>query len=56
MTESEARERRTVIVGRFETQTRFSQGSEVEVSINAQKLHFFDLETGLGIYGDGGSP
>jgi multiple sugar transport system ATP-binding protein len=51
--ESEARERRTVIVGRFETQTRFSQGSEVEVSINAQKLHFFDLETGLGIYADG---
>jgi multiple sugar transport system ATP-binding protein len=51
--ESEARERRTVIIGRFETQTRFSQGSEVEVSINAQKLHFFDLETGLGIYADG---
>jgi multiple sugar transport system ATP-binding protein len=52
--ESEARERRTVIIGRFETQERLAQDSQVEVSINAQKLHFFDLETGLGIYAEGG--
>jgi multiple sugar transport system ATP-binding protein len=53
--ESEAEERRTVIIGRFETQERLAQDSQVEVSINAQKLHFFDLETGLGIYADGGA-
>jgi len=48
--ESEARSRRTVLIGRFETQERHAPDSTVEVAIDARKLHFFDLETGLGIY------
>jgi multiple sugar transport system ATP-binding protein len=51
--ESEARSRRTVIIGRFETQERLAPDSAVEVAIDARRLHFFDLETGLGIYADG---
>jgi multiple sugar transport system ATP-binding protein len=48
--ESEARERRTVVVGRFETQERLRGGEEVEFALDPRKLHFFDLETGLAIY------
>ena len=51
--ESEARSRRTVLIGRFETQERLPPDSAVEVAIDARKLHFFDLETGLGIYAAG---
>jgi multiple sugar transport system ATP-binding protein len=50
--ESEALARKTVITGRFETLKRLPSGSAVEVAIDARKLHFFDLETGLGIYAD----
>jgi multiple sugar transport system ATP-binding protein len=49
--ESEALERRTEITGRFEAFGRASAGEEIEVAVDARKLHFFDLETGLGIYG-----
>jgi hypothetical protein len=49
--ESEALERRTEITGRFEAFGRTSAGEEIEVAVDARKLHFFDLETGLGIYG-----
>jgi len=49
--ESEALEQRTIVIGRFETSERLRTGAEVEVSVDSRKLHFFDLETGLGIYG-----
>jgi multiple sugar transport system ATP-binding protein len=48
--ESEARERRTVVIGRFETQTRMRTGEEVEVAVDPRRLHLFDLESGLAIY------
>jgi len=49
--ESEALERRTEITGRFETSGGAKAGKEIEVAVDSRKLHFFDLETGLGIYG-----
>jgi multiple sugar transport system ATP-binding protein len=49
--ESEALERRTEITGRFEASGKAKAGQEIEVAVDARKLHFFDLETGLGIYG-----
>jgi multiple sugar transport system ATP-binding protein len=49
--ESEALERRTVITGRFETAGRTKAGEEIEVAVDPRKLHFFELETGLAIYG-----
>jgi multiple sugar transport system ATP-binding protein len=50
--ESEALERRTLVIGRFETSERLRAGEEMEVAIDSRKLHFFDLETGLAIYGE----
>jgi multiple sugar transport system ATP-binding protein len=50
--ESEALEQRTVVIGRFETSERLGTGAEVEVAVDPSKLHFFNLETGLGIYGE----
>ena len=49
--ESEALERRTIVIGRFETSGRMRTGEEIEVAVDPRKLHFFDLETGLSIYG-----
>jgi multiple sugar transport system ATP-binding protein len=49
--ESEALEQRTILIGRFETSERLRTGTELEVAVDSRKLHFFDLETGLAIYG-----
>lgn len=48
--ESEARERRTVLIARLDTQQRPRPEDVVEVAIDEHRLHFFDLETGLAIY------
>jgi multiple sugar transport system ATP-binding protein len=47
--ESEARERRTVLIARLGTQRRPRTDETVEVTIDLSRLHFFDLETGLSI-------
>jgi multiple sugar transport system ATP-binding protein len=49
--EAEALEQRTIVIGRFETSERLRTGTEIEVAVDSRRLHFFDLETGLGIYG-----
>jgi multiple sugar transport system ATP-binding protein len=46
---SEAREQRTVCVGRFDAQSRVRVGDEIEVAVSVDRLHFFDLETELAI-------
>jgi multiple sugar transport system ATP-binding protein len=48
--ESEAREHRTVLIARLETQRRPHPGDELEVAIDLDRLHFFDLESGLAIH------
>jgi multiple sugar transport system ATP-binding protein len=48
--ESEARERRTVLIARLETQLRPRPDEELEVAVDQRRLHFFDLDTGLSIY------
>ena len=40
------------LVGRFSPRTRVVEGDVVEVSVDRQALHFFDLETGLAIRHD----
>jgi multiple sugar transport system ATP-binding protein len=50
--ESDAQERRTMVVGVFESSRQTRIGEEIEVAVDARKLHFFDLETGLAIYGE----
>ena len=49
--EFEAREQRTVLIGRFETEQRVRPGENVEVAVEPRRLHFFDLESELAIYG-----
>jgi multiple sugar transport system ATP-binding protein len=47
----------TEVVGRFNARSRAHQGDEVEVAVDTRALHFFDPETGLGIYDSkGGAP
>ena len=39
-----------VIVGRFGARSRIKQGERVEAVVDTRALHFFDPETGTGIY------
>ncbi|HEY3182731.1 MAG TPA: sn-glycerol-3-phosphate ABC transporter ATP-binding protein UgpC [Gaiellaceae bacterium] len=48
--ESEAMERRTLVIARLETQRRPPVDEPIEVALDPRRLHFFDLETGLAIY------
>ena len=50
--EAHARESSAVVVGRFGARSRVKPGEQVDVAVDTRQLHFFDLETGLGIYGD----
>jgi len=43
--ESEARARRTVVVGRFGVGSSARAGENVEMRVNTKRLYFFDLET-----------
>jgi multiple sugar transport system ATP-binding protein len=42
------------LVGRFGARSRVKVGNDVDVAVDTRALHFFDPQTGLGIY-DGGS-
>jgi multiple sugar transport system ATP-binding protein len=43
-------ENETVMVGRFGPRSRIKNGDIVDVAVETGALHFFDLESGLGIY------
>jgi multiple sugar transport system ATP-binding protein len=49
--ESEAFDRRTLLIARLETQARPPADETLEVGVDTRRLHFFDLDTGLAIYG-----
>ena len=40
----------TTMVGRFNARSKVKEGETVEVAVDTSSLHFFDPETGLGIY------
>jgi multiple sugar transport system ATP-binding protein len=42
----------TVLVGRLSPRTAFAEGDTVELALDVSALHFFDPETGAGIYGE----
>ena len=48
--ESEAMERRTVLIARLETQRRPAVDAPIEVGVDTRRLHFFDLDNGIAIY------
>jgi multiple sugar transport system ATP-binding protein len=46
------------MVGRFGARSEVSEGKTAEVAVDTRALHFFDPDSGLGIYdseGKGGS-
>ena len=45
-------EGKTILVARFDPHSRVKQGETTEVAVDTEALHFFDPETGLGIYDD----
>ena len=45
----EAARRRTPVVGRFDIRSKARPGAVVEMVVNTEHLHFFDLETGLAV-------
>jgi multiple sugar transport system ATP-binding protein len=46
----EAHQEGATLVGRFGARTRVRNGDTTEVSVDTRSLHFFDPESGLGIY------
>ena len=44
----------SVVVGRFGPRSRIKNGDVVDVAVETGALHFFDIETGLGVYSRGG--
>jgi multiple sugar transport system ATP-binding protein len=47
-----AHEDTATLVGRFGARSRAREGEKTEVAVDTRSLHFFDPETGLGIYDD----
>jgi multiple sugar transport system ATP-binding protein len=45
-------EEHTTMVGRFDAHSKVQEGETAEVAVDTRSLHFFDPETGLGIYGN----
>jgi multiple sugar transport system ATP-binding protein len=39
------------MVGRFGARSRVRPGDELDIAVDTRSLHFFDPDTGLGIYG-----
>ena len=48
--EAHAGEGTAVIVGRFGARSRVRPGEHVDVAVDTRQLHFFDVDTGLGVY------
>ncbi len=49
-----ARTGETIVVGRFSPRSRVRIGERVTAAVTAENLHFFDPDSGLGIYGNDG--
>jgi multiple sugar transport system ATP-binding protein len=49
-TDEHAESQHTTMVGRFNARSQVKEGETVEVAVDTRSLHFFDPETGLGIY------
>jgi multiple sugar transport system ATP-binding protein len=52
--EERARASNSVFVAQLSPRTKVREGDKLEVVVDTNRLHFFDPETGLGIYGSSG--
>jgi multiple sugar transport system ATP-binding protein len=50
--EEQAREEKTVFVARLNPRTGARVGEPIELVVDTRSLHFFDPESGQGIYGE----
>jgi multiple sugar transport system ATP-binding protein len=48
--QQDAQQGQTTMVGRFGARSRIKHGQTTDVAVDTRSLHFFDPETGLGIY------
>ena len=55
--EAHARNQSTTskLVGRFNARTKVREGETIEIAVDTRALHFFDIDTGLGIYDGAGA-
>jgi multiple sugar transport system ATP-binding protein len=47
---SEGGPEQTTVVGRFAPRSRVREGETIDVAVDMRSLHFFDPETGIGVY------
>ncbi|HEX6261583.1 MAG TPA: ABC transporter ATP-binding protein, partial [Actinomycetota bacterium] len=52
--EERAKEAKTSVVAQLNPRTSASEGEEIELYVDTSRMHFFDKDSGLGIYD--GSP
>jgi len=52
--EERARQAQTEFVARLNPRTKVREGERLEVFVDTRRLHFFDVERGLGVYDDTG--
>jgi multiple sugar transport system ATP-binding protein len=50
--EQEARSGESTFLARLNPRTTATEGEPIEIVVDVNRLHFFDPETGLGVYGD----
>ena len=50
-TAEQARRRGSVFVARIDRESRAEEGEPIQLSVDTRRLHFFDVESGRGIYG-----
>jgi len=47
---TKSQSRTSKLVGRFNSRTEVREGETIEIAVDTRALHFFDVDTGLGIY------
>jgi multiple sugar transport system ATP-binding protein len=52
-TQEQAKEKGSLFVARLDRHTSAREGEKIELAVDTERLHFFDPETGEGIYEDG---
>jgi hypothetical protein len=52
----QAEKKGNVFVARLDRESHASEGEPIELAVDTNRLHFFEIATGDGIYADRGDP